>query len=158
MTTALLIKTDGQHRAVELPDERSYEILRDLIGGTLDSVSNKDGSVIGYLHDEGLLIGLPINAVASLMFSRPLVGDVVLVGALDENGNYDGENHELPEGYFSERYLAFLSQVSHDSEVLTAVGNAIAEMDFSHSVYALTDEQMGKYLETGELPTDAKKV
>lgn len=151
MTKALLIKTDGQHRAVELPDERSYEILRDLIGGTLDCVRNDKG-VVGYLHDEGLLIGLPINAVASLMFSRPLVGDVVLVGALDQNGNYDGENHELPEGYFSEHYLAFLSQVSHDSEVLTAVGNAIAQMDFSHTLYELSDEQMGKYLETGELP------
>ena len=157
MTKALLIKTDGQHRAVELPDERSYEILRDLIGGTLDSVSNDKG-VVGYLHDEGLLIGLPINTVASLMFSRPLVGDVVLVGALDENGNYDGENHELPEGYFGEQYLAFLSQVSNDQDLLTEIGNAIAQMDFAHNVYALTDEQMSQYLETGEMPTDAKQV
>lgn len=154
MPKSLLISPDGQHRQIDLPSEGSYEILRDTIGGLLDTVSNDNGSVIGYVHDEGLLIGLPVNTVASLMFSRPLVGNVVLVGGISPDGEYDGENHDLPESFFSEGYLTYLSQVSTDEELIAEIQAHISEMDFAPQVYALTDEQMNRYLGEGELPAD----
>lgn len=154
MSKSLLISPDGQHRQIDLPSEGSYEILRDTIGGLLDTVSNANGSVIGYLHDEGLIIGLPVNTVASLLFSRPLVGNVVLVGGLSPDGEYDGENHDLPESFFREGYLAYLSQVSTDEELIAEIQAHISEMDFAPKVYALTDEQMNRYLGEGELPAD----
>jgi len=152
MSKSLLITTDGQHRQIDLPTDDSYEVLRDLIGGLLDTVTSPNGAVVGYLHDEGLLIGLPVNTVASLLFSRPLVGDVVLVGGLNPNGEYDGENHDLPDGFFRKDYLAFLSQVSNDEALIATIQGHISEMDFAPQVYALTDEQMTKYLSDGELP------
>lgn len=154
MSKSLLISPDGKHRQIDLPSEGSYEVLRDTIGGLLDTVSNDNGSVVGYLHDEGLLIGLPVNTVASLLFSRPLVGNVVLVGGLSPEGEYDGENHDLPESFFREDYLAYLSQVSTDEELIATIQAHIAEMDFAPQVYALTDEQMNRYLSDGELPAD----
>jgi hypothetical protein len=51
--------------------------------------------VVGYVHDEGLLLGLQPNAVASALFGRFLVGTCVVVGAFDDNGNYDGDNHNI---------------------------------------------------------------
>jgi len=154
MSKALLISTDGQHRQIDLPTEDSYEVLRDLIGGLLDTVTSPNGAVVGYLHDEGLLIGLPVNTVASMLFSRPLVGNVVLVGGLSPDGEYDGENHDLPEPFFRQDYLAYLSQVSTDEELITTIQGHISEMDFAPQVYALTDEQMNRYLSDGELPAD----
>lgn len=154
MSKSLLISPDGQHRQIDLPSEGSYEILRDTIGGLLDTVSTDNGSVIGYLHDEGLLIGLPVNTVASLLFSRPLVGNVVLVGGISPDGEYDGENHDLPESFFREDYLTYLSQVSTDEELIAEIQAHISEMDFAPQVYALTDEQMNRYLGEGELPAD----
>jgi hypothetical protein len=152
MTKALLLSADGQHRPLELPDETSYEVIKEAVGGWLDTVSTKNGAVVGYLHDEGLLIGLPVNTVASLLFSRPLVGNVVLVGGLSPEGDYDGENHDLPAPFFREGYLAYLSRVSTDEELIAEIQTSISGMDFAPKVYALTDEQMNHYLSEGELP------
>lgn len=154
MAKALLLNTDGQHRPLELCEGDSYEVIKEAVGGWLDTVTTENGLVVGYLHDEGLLIGLPVNTVASLLFQRPLVGNVVLVGAVSPDGEYDGENHDLPESFFREDYLAYLSQVSTDEELITTIQSHISEMDFTPQVYALSDEQMNRYLSDGELPQD----
>jgi len=154
MSKALLISTDGQHRKIELPKDDSYEIITDLVGGYLDSVSNSDGSVVGYLHDEGLLIGLPVNTVASLLFSRPLVGNVVLVGGISPEGEYDGENHDLPDRFFDESTLAYWAQVSTNDEMVTIVQAQVSEMDLAPKIYSLTDDEMTTYLTEGKLPTE----
>jgi len=57
-------------------------------------------AMVGYVHDEGLLLGMPLNERACVLFERKLVGDVVVVsGTNPTSGAYDGENHDVPQWY-----------------------------------------------------------
>ena len=94
MTKAILITTENEISRVELPETNSLSILQQHVGGYIDAVRGED--IVGYVNDEGLLIGLDINAGASMLFGRLLVGNVVIVGGLNERGEYDGENHDTP--------------------------------------------------------------
>jgi len=91
---AVVLETDGTVYKIDLPKEDSLSILQDTVGGLIDVVRGEN--FVGYVNDEGLLIGLTQNIIASALFGRLLVGNVVIVGALDENGYYDGENHDTP--------------------------------------------------------------
>lgn len=91
---AVVINSDGSFYKTELPQENALPQLNELVGGYIDAVRGDD--FVGYVNDEGLLIGLPYNLFASILFGRDLVGNVVIVGALNENGVYDGENHDVP--------------------------------------------------------------
>lgn len=94
MTTALVINTDGSNYKLEL-GERSLSQLQEVVGGYIDAVRGDD--FVGYVNDEGLLIGLDYNPVASSLFGRTLVGDVVIVGAFSADGEYDGADHNVPD-------------------------------------------------------------
>ena len=74
------------------------EFINAAVGGWFDAVHpfpNDDLNIVGYVHDEGLLLGLEPNPVASALFGRFLVGTVVVVGALNEEGQYDGDSHSV---------------------------------------------------------------
>jgi hypothetical protein len=73
------------------------EYLNNAVGGWFDCVHNSDLEIVGYVHDEGLLLGLDINPIATALFGQVLVGTCVIVGALDANGVYDGDSHSVPE-------------------------------------------------------------
>lgn len=77
--------------------------IREAVGGHIELVGMGDKHC-GYLHEEGKLIGLPVNEIATrvwcLLNSIPfeetpdiLVGPVVIFGTLDENGEPDGDEH-----------------------------------------------------------------
>jgi hypothetical protein len=95
MTTALLIKTDGELSKVTITEgsEGLYE-LQGYVGGYIDCVRGDD--IVGYVNDEGIIMGLEYNLVASSLFQRHLFGDVVVVGAYDKDGVYDGANYDIP--------------------------------------------------------------
>lgn len=58
--------------------------------------------LVGHVHDEGLLLSLPMNHRASVMFQQALVGDVLVVsGTNPTNGEYDGDSYNVP-GWYSE--------------------------------------------------------
>ena len=77
-----------------------YKDIQKLVGGNFDCVSTNVGrddvSFEGYVHDEGLLIGLEYNYLASALFGRDLVGDCVLLWGLSPNGERDGDNYDMP--------------------------------------------------------------
>jgi hypothetical protein len=77
-----------------------YKDIQKLVGGNFDCVSTNVGrddvSFEGYVHDEGLLIGLEYNYLASALFGRDLVGDCVLLWGLSPDGERDGENYDMP--------------------------------------------------------------
>lgn len=77
-----------------------YKDIQKLVGGNFDCVSTNVGrddiSFEGYVHDEGLLIGLEYNYLASALFGRDLVGDCVLLWGLSPEGERDGENYDMP--------------------------------------------------------------
>jgi len=156
MPTALLIKANGETERLTLNERDSegeqsnYEIIRNGVGGLLDTVRNDE--VVCYLHDEGLLIGLPVNVCASMLFQRPLVGDVVLVGSLNEWGESDGYDYELPSAYLSDKFVQTAHEMNTDEQMITALTQHISEMDLSPKVIPMTDADFERWYETGEIP------
>ena len=102
---------------VELPEINAHMEINRLVGGWFDCV-NRHGFT-AYVHDEGLLIGLRPNNAATLITGQVLVGDVVLVGNISPDGEYDGENYDLPSEMLSEAFLVMCTAVNMD-ENLTA--------------------------------------
>ena len=144
MATALLIKTTGEVEVTTVPEENGYQVLNELCGGWIDCVRNED--IVGYVNDEGLLIGLDANVLASVLFGRPLVGDVVVLGAFSEEGEYDGENHDVPEQYLSDRFREVASALLADEQVTALITATIADIDLTPKVTTLTDEEFDAWL------------
>ncbi len=67
----------------------SYEVLREAVGGLIAPVDCPHGDTV-YVNDEGLLMGLPANFGAMLVsqYPGPLVGDAIVCGPLDGNGDH----------------------------------------------------------------------
>ena len=91
--------------------------LQGYVGGIIDAVTNgfdpsdfghddeDPFTLVGYVHDEGLLIGLDANQRASVLFQRTLVGDVVVVSGTNPSDlGYDGDNYDVPE-WFRDRVM-----------------------------------------------------
>jgi hypothetical protein len=126
-TIGILLPCDGgEPEPVSVGD---YTHIQALIGGCFDVVSfnaspemigasGDEFTMVGYVHDEGMLIGLPVNAHASLLFGRELVGPVVVVSGTSPKGKYDGENHDLPE-WFNE--FVFSGEVHEVATQMTTV-------------------------------------
>ena len=107
MTTA--IKTNIRaafitpHDVMLIPDsafdkgESMADFIHSVVDGYFDVVRPNDTArgFVGYVHDEGLLLGLEPNAIASAVFGKFLVGNCVIVGAINDAGEYDGDNHNL---------------------------------------------------------------
>lgn len=95
MAKALLINAeDNTVSVVQTPSENALPFLQEAVGGYIDCVRSDE--FIGYVNDEGLLIGLPLNTLASVLFGRYLVGNVLIVGSYNDNGEYDGDDHDIP--------------------------------------------------------------
>lgn len=144
MATAVIIKSTGEVFTQDIPSEDGHTLIHEIVGGWFDCVRGEE--IVGYVHDEGLLIGLPLNAVASMLFQRPLVGDCVVIGSLNERGEYDGENHDIPTVYTTERFFDFAKEIAENETVKEMLATTIAEMDFAPTVIEMTDEQMNTWL------------
>lgn len=116
MTTGLVIYADPtkEPEAFVFSTENSLTEIQAKVGGYIDSVKTQainesDDTqmvLVGYVHDEGKILNMPMNPLASIVFNRDLVGDVVLVsGTNPDNGDYDGENYDLP--------LDFINYIMH---------------------------------------------
>jgi hypothetical protein len=99
------------------------ESIQGFVGGWIDAVSRKIDPaefdladappvrVVGYVHDEGILLGLPLNKLACLVFGRELYGPCVLVA---DDGH--GGNAELPEWFCQEVFGGGLVEASQEVE------------------------------------------
>jgi len=103
------------------------ESLQTYVGGTIDAVRQElpDGTVlVGYVHDEGFLLDLPVNWFASALFLRELRGPVVLVSGTSPSGDYDGENYDVPNHIYKWLTTKFTEQVAetyNESMAISAV-------------------------------------
>lgn len=95
---AVLIKSNGECSLSE-KDHWDYKQLGNEVGGWIECVPLKNNGDM-YVNEEGKLIGLPVNDVATLLadhfgYKRQLfdliVGDVVILGP----ANNEGENTEV---------------------------------------------------------------
>lgn len=154
-TKALHITSEGQCLPLFLDEDTAHIAINQVVGGWFDSVSEQDFGLVGYINDEGLLIGLPMNAVASALFGRPLAGDCVVIGGLNEQGEYDGENHDVPDFVWSNEFAQIVQGVLADSDYSQMLIDWASDDDnFAPKVIGLTDEQMDTYFTTGELPNE----
>lgn len=89
----LAISAQNEMRRLEYAPP-SYDVLREAVGGWYEHVRpmglNRPYSMM--VNEEGLLHGLPLNALGSALYGthlhgQPIVGDIVIV----KDGYYDGE-------------------------------------------------------------------
>lgn len=154
MAKAVAVLPEGKAFTFELGDE-SYKRIVEVIGGYIDSVSHPDvDNVIGYVHDEGLLIGLEPNNWASYVFDRPLVGPLVLVGTLNSDGERDGEDYDAPEKFQTQEFADFIADFNTNEELKSLLANSIAEMDLAPKVIGMNEEQMDAWFKDGTLPEE----
>ena len=73
-----LIKASGELETItpENGDRFTLEELQKYVGGYIEHIQLPHRELL-VVNEEGLLLGLPFNAQASMIFGRPLVGDVV---------------------------------------------------------------------------------
>ena len=73
-------------------EDTELETLQDAVGGLIQAV-DLTPSLTMWCNEEGKLIGLPVNPVATAMWTRyfgetdVIVGNVVFTGGCDEDGN-----------------------------------------------------------------------
>lgn len=145
----------------------TVEQIQTAVGGVFDAVratavnadDNSEIVMVGYVNDEGLLLNLPSNAVASMLFGRTIVGDVLLFsGTNPENGEYDGENYEIPFSLYEHivkvLYPEAAQSVRFSRMLAQAVGYAVKKgimtMEDFNSIHAEFDER-SKDSPTGSL-------
>jgi hypothetical protein len=113
----------GINKEIEPVMVGEYTDIQTMVGGAFDCVTTKVAGqiIVGYVHDEGLLIGLEQNWFASALFSRNLVGPCVIVAGESPSGEYDGENYDLPENFFQFLTTKFTEHVAETyNEATTA--------------------------------------
>ena len=110
MTSAVLLKADAEQKpeAVLLGggDTDRVSEIQAKVGGVFDAVrrdaidtsgATKSFQIVGYVHDEGRILNLPLNAMATMLFEQNIFGDVVLVSATNpETNETDGEDYDIP--------------------------------------------------------------
>lgn len=88
---ALLIPAGGLPEEVEVSDENELDDLQRYVGGWIEYVPT-DQDVTLYCNEEGKILNLPPNPLATELFGSLLMpgdylaGDVILLGLLDEDG------------------------------------------------------------------------
>jgi hypothetical protein len=104
---ALTIKADGTLPAViEIPSQTDInQVIKDTVaspsGDWFDCVRGE--SFHGYVNDTGLVDGLPMNPIASILFGQVICGDVILFGSHTPEGECD-----IPEWVVAKARSAFM--------------------------------------------------
>jgi hypothetical protein len=146
MTKALFIPATGEPRTITLPKENAHTVIHDLIGGWFDCASLAQGAVAMYVHDEGLLIGLEPNVTATVLYGNPIAGDVLLVGTLNDKGERDGYDYDLPDLFFSADLFARVMIVNNEEANREMLAEEISKMDFTPKVVSLTDDEFNAWI------------
>ena len=73
------IDVDGNSALLE---DQSLETLQHVVGGYIEILRTNDDRFMA-CNEEGLLLGLPVNKVASELAGRMIVGDVVVMYHMD---------------------------------------------------------------------------
>ena len=82
---------DNEDLVVKHYEEPLYKTIGEDVGGFIEIVRVKLGdrkNVVIVVNDEGVLQGLPLNDVASMLYGSPIFGNAVL---MYEGFNEDGE-------------------------------------------------------------------
>jgi hypothetical protein len=95
---AVIITTEGKKSVVDFDFGNSYQILSDAVGGMIECVGLKDADV--WCNENGIAEGLPLNMIASAIYSdafnasNPILGNVIITGSCDAEGETLGLTDE----------------------------------------------------------------
>lgn len=107
-----------------------YKSIQSMIGGNFDVVrtdmGQPDVALVGYVHDEGLLLDLEYNFLATALFKQELHGDCVVVWGLSPNGVYDGDNYDVPSHIAQFLQTELLAKTSDAYNMATSVSFALS--------------------------------
>lgn len=104
-TLAALVIPTGEQPAYLSAIAPTLDAMQELVGGDIEALSIAADAVM-YLNEVGKYAGLPVNANANkvvylanpgLMPNDYIVGQVVLVGTLNAEGTFDGDDHPVPQ-------------------------------------------------------------
>ena len=132
--TGLLLNT-GVGASIDTVQVTDLESIQGYVGGLIDAVRqpiDDDIYVVGYVHDEGFILDLEMNWIASALFGREIRGNVVLVNGNNEVGEYDGYNHDLPSDFIEYMKTVFLARVAttyNESQIILALLQSAASDD-----------------------------
>lgn len=97
---ALVLTTDNTVKVEQDTEEFvSYATLSRSVGGMIEAVTLSD-TLTMWVNEEGKLDGLPVNEYATRLFASELgavdiiVGNVIITGGADENGETLGLTNE----------------------------------------------------------------
>lgn len=132
-------------------DSENYESIQQHVGGVFDVIrmdvpaqNGETGVLLGYIHDESLILGMEYNYLATALFRRELHGGCVVLWGNNPNGAYDGDVYDLP--------AEVTEQITHKLVEYTAgVYNeaAVMELAFQYAVSqgVVTEEEYEVMLE-----------
>ena len=95
---AVIITTEGNKSLVEFDFGNSYQTLSDAVGGMIECVGLKDADV--WCNENGIAEGLPLNMIASAIYSdafnssNAILGNVIITGSCDAEGETLGLTDE----------------------------------------------------------------
>lgn len=101
MKRAIIIKADASPPFIKeiASQETTYEIIKETVASEhsdwFDCVRGE--SYHGYVNDTGLIDGLHVNLIASILFGQVICGNVILFGSFSPKGEYDGDEYDIPE-------------------------------------------------------------
>jgi hypothetical protein len=98
MKRALVITVEGKVEKLDLADDAREELeaLQGAVGGYIQTVPIRHGGITCFCNEEGKLIGLPRNELATRFagwFLAPddyIAGDLVVMGGVDAHGETRG--------------------------------------------------------------------
>lgn len=164
--SAVLLKagTNVEPEAVMVDGLESIQLL---VGGCIDAVRINTQQVnpisgeqetptftlVGYVHDEGLMLDLEINWIASALFQQRIVGNVVLVSGNSPTGEYDGENYDVPDALFrwlSTSFVKHVAKTYNESVMIAEILQYVKDDGgFTPEEVTLFTETMQKVMEEG---------
>ncbi len=89
---AVIVDPDGTHRVTEI--ENNLGAFQAVVGGYIEGVFGREA--VMYVNEEGLLMGLTPNPLATMFAQRVLGAGVVLVGTALILGPGDSEGNDTP--------------------------------------------------------------
>jgi hypothetical protein len=98
---AVIVHTSGLTQVVNL--DTGYKAIQAVVGGTFDAITSDSGKTTFWIHDEGKIIGLEPNVIATkiLWELNPvfhgrdyLAGTVLITGGADDEGDTLGIGSE----------------------------------------------------------------
>jgi hypothetical protein len=99
---------------------------------------------VGYVHDEGLILDMEMNWIASALFMQEIRGPVVVVNGLSNDYEYDGDNHDLPDEFITYMQTKFIDKVAetyNESKLVQSM------LEYAFSKDMMTEDEVTKLLQ-----------